>query len=289
MRRAFPLLRRWSEFNGRILELDAEAEAAAAAAAGAGQQQLKEEAATMADQGEQGPSAPSPSLQQHQLLLPSELLWRELHTTFLGSLEEFASLSEFNDGVLAWARVLEDEMSAALGGAVDLLGGSGASSSSSSPSSASHPTAAITGSLVSAARASRDLGVRARVKAALRVRRKPNLRVFRGDEEGGGGGEEQGGGGGKEDEGGGAGAVAREQQRQAPPSSPTLAAPSAPERAPKLARAAWRDQRVMLVLYALAAIGELPEREHDEALATLLLKKLSDLRNASSAAGAGRR
>ena len=44
----------------------------------------------------------------------------------------------------------------------------------------------------------------------------------------------------------------------------------------------------MLVLYALAAIGELPEREHDEALATLLLKKLSDLPN-NPAAAAGRR
>ena len=58
---------------------------------------------------------------------------------------------------------------------------------------------------------------------------------------------------------------------------PTLATPSQPERAPKLARAAWKDERVMLVLFALSAIGNLPDRAHDEAVATLLLKKLSDL------------
>ena len=322
VRRAFPLLRRWGEFNGRVLELDAEAAAGGQleererkqreAGGGRGGEEeeggeQQEAAATTEQAG--GPSSPSSSasslsarllpLPPPPLLLPSELLWREFRTTFLGSLEEFGSLAEFNDGVLAWARVLEDEMSAALGGAVDLLGGGGGGSEDGgqqralgAAASSSHPTAALTGSLVSAARASRDLGVRARVKAALRVR--PQIRLHqrrqqgRGQEEGGD--EENDGGGGGEGEG-----AAREQRRSpssppppVTPPPPTLASPSAPQRAPKLARAAWRDQRVMLVLYALAAIGELPEREHDEALATLLLKKLSDL-PAPAAAAAARR
>ena len=277
VRRAFPLLRRWGAFTGRVAELDAEAARGDEEEEEEEREQREKNEQAATEEGkeqeatEQGGPSPSPSSSSSRLLLlPSELLWRDLRATFPNSLEEFGSLADFNAGVLAWARVLEEEVPAALGvsSAVGFGGGSSeddegrqqqravaASSSSAAPPDSPPPprrSSSLTSALVSAARASRDLGVRARVKAALRVRRQPPQRQRRRLRE-------------EDDDNNG---------RQ----TPTLASPSPPDhRAPKLARAAWRDQRAMLVLYALAAIGDLPEAEHDEALAALLLKKLSDL------------
>ena len=254
--RAFPLLQRWGEYAGRLAELDEEE----------GERRERERTeggGGGGGGGGRGRSSPPPAL------LPSELLWRDLRATFPDSLTDFPTLSDFHSGVLAWSRVLEEETRATLGaGAGAAIGSSGEnegegggappleasrSSSSSSPSSLSYSR--LTDSLVSAARASRDHGVRSRVKAALRVRMK------------------------EENDGNEDGSAKEEQQQPPPPTPPpaTLAWPSRPEQAPKLARAAWRDPRAMLVLYALSAISELPERAHGEALATLLLKKLSNL------------
>ena len=221
--------------------------------------------------------------------------------TFPDSLDDFESMNDFHSSVLVWARSIEGEAAASLsskGGSrrrsrpleevAALVGGGGGedggrralaaasppsppprSSSSSSSSSSSIPTSNLTLSLVSAARAAADAGVRGKVKAALRVRAQV--------QHGGGESEEEEEEEEEEDKG------ATEEGGGREPPMPTLAFPSQPERAPRLARAAWKDGRAMLVIFALSAIAALPERALDEAVATLLLKKLSDLPSPSAA------
>ena len=228
------------------------------------------------------------------------MIWRELRETFPDSLDDFESMNDFHSSVLVWARSIEGEAAASLsskGGSrrrsrpleevAALVGGGGGedggrralaaasppsppprSSSSSSSSSSSIPTSNLTLSLVSAARAAADAGVRGKVKAALRVRAQV--------QHGGGESEEE-----EEEEEEDKGATEEGGGREPP--MPTLAFPSQPERAPRLARAAWKDGRAMLVIFALSAIAALPERALDEAVATLLLKKLSDLPSPSAA------
>ena len=226
------------------------------------------------------------------------MIWRELRETFPDSLDDFESMNDFHSSVLVWARSIEGEAAASLsskGGSrrrsrpleevAALVGGGGGEDggrralaaasppsppprSSSSSSSSSSPTSNLTLSLVSAARAAADVGVRGKVKAALRVRAQV--------QHGGGESEEE-----EEEEEEDKGATEEGGGREPP--MPTLAFPSQPERAPRLARAAWKDGRAMLVIFALSAIAALPERALDEAVATLLLKKLSDLPSPSAA------
>ena len=230
------------------------------------------------------------------------MIWRELRETFPDSLDDFESMNDFHSSVLVWARSIEGEAAASLsskGGSrrrsrpleevAALVGGGGGedggrralaaasppsppprSSSSSSSSSSSIPTSNLTLSLVSAARAAADAGVRGKVKAALRVRAQV--------QHGGGESEEE-----EEEEEEEEDKGATEEGGGREPPMPTLAFPSQPERAPRLARAAWKDGRAMLVIFALSAIAALPERALDEAVATLLLKKLSDLPSPSAA------
>ena len=272
--RVLPLVRRWVGFATRLAALDRG-------------QRAREEAA-----GGGAPSSP----------FPSEVIWRELRETFPDSLDDFESMNDFHSSVLVWARSIEGEAAASLsskGGSrrrsrpleevAALVGGGGGedggrralaaasppsppprSSSSSSSSSSSIPTSNLTLSLVSAARAAADAGVRGKVKAALRVRAQV--------QHGGGESEEE-----EEEEEEEEDKGATEEGGGREPPMPTLAFPSQPERAPRLARAAWKDGRAMLVIFALSAIAALPERALDEAVATLLLKKLSDLPSPSAA------
>jgi hypothetical protein len=267
LRRAFGMLQRWGDFAKRLVELDDEEEEA--------REKAREEGGAAATEGEESSSSSSAS-SASSVPPPSELLWGDLRASFPDSLDDFGSLADFHSGVLSWARSLEEEASAALGGVVDLglgLGGENGNGNGNDDdeeeeeeensrrrggSSSSSSSATLAKSLVSAARASRDLGVRARVKAALRVRRRPTAAAAEEeDKEESGASKEEGDG---------------DRNRQ-----PTLAFPAHHSNPPKLARAAWRDPRVTLVLFALSAIAELPDAAHDEALATLLLKKLSDL------------